>query len=110
MLVVYLFTCNNYNIGELTSTASKESMATIIIFVGFLSLFHCDSLIVGACTIMSESSVFPHSGKKRYFSCPSLSVTLCDGASIREYKVYACLKALVIVSQSVSQSVSRKFC
>jgi len=37
---------------------------------------------------MSGFSVFPYRGKKRYFSCSSLSIALCNGASIREYKAY----------------------
>ena len=37
---------------------------------------------------MSESSIFPYSSKKRYFSCSSLSLKLCSGVSIGEYKAY----------------------
>ena len=40
--------------------------------------------IVGERTVMSGHSVFPYGGKKRYFSCSPLSITLCNGASIRE--------------------------
>ena len=50
--------------------------------------FYCNSSIVGAQTVMSESSIYPYSGKKRYFSCSSLSITLCNGVSIHEYKAY----------------------
>ena len=43
---------------------------------------------VGVRTVMSGFSVFPYSGKKRYFSCSPLSIALCNGASIHEYKAY----------------------
>ena len=35
--------------------------------------------------VIHESSVFPYSGKKR-LSWSSLSITLCNGATIREYE------------------------
>jgi len=47
----------------------------------------CDSSIIGAHAVKSESSMFPFSGRKRYFSYSYLSVTLCNGASICEYRV-----------------------
>ena len=37
---------------------------------------------------MSGFSTFPYSGKKKYFSCSPLSIALCNGASMRKYKIY----------------------
>ena len=42
----------------------------------------------GTRTVTSASSMFPYSGKKRYFSCSSLSITLCNRTNIHEYKAY----------------------
>ena len=41
-----------------------------------------------AHAVSSGFSVFSYRGKKRYFSCSSLSIALCNGASIHEYKAY----------------------
>ena len=37
-----------------------------------------------------QAPVFPYSSKnlKRYFSCSSLSITMCNGASKRKYEAY----------------------
>ena len=51
-----------------------------------LSPFHCDWLTMWVHTDMSEYSVFPYSGKKRYFSCSFLSIMLCNEVSIHECK------------------------
>jgi len=42
----------------------------------------------GEHAVTSESSVFPYSDKRRYFSCSSLSIMLCNKGSIHEYKAY----------------------
>ena len=50
----------------------------------------------GANAVMSGFSVFPYRGKKRYFSCSPLSIALCNGVSICEYKVYWHMNLLLI--------------
>ena len=43
---------------------------------------------MGMHAVSSECSISPYGGKKRYFSCFPLSITLCNGASICKYKAY----------------------
>ena len=45
---------------------------------------------------MGGFSVFPYSGKKRYFSCSPLSIVLCNVASICKYKAYWHMKFSLI--------------